>query len=65
MNPTLSQNFVDGELARDPVAGRSEYLGEWRYYIAAFVSREVAEAAVIPQRWEFAACRRHCLHGGS
>ena len=52
MNPTLSQDFIDAELSRDPVAGRSEYLGEWRDDISAFVSREVAEAAVIPQRWE-------------
>ena len=52
MNPTLSEDFIASEMERDPVAGRSEYLGEWRDDISAFVQRDIAEAAIVPQRWE-------------
>ena len=31
---------------RDPAAARAEWLGEWRDDIAAFLSRELVEAAV-------------------
>ncbi|MGO9171650.1 MAG: hypothetical protein ACLP7P_06760 [Rhodomicrobium sp.] len=53
MNPTLSQSYIDSEYDRDPVSARSELGGEWRDDISAFVSRDVAEAAIVPQRWEF------------
>jgi hypothetical protein len=45
-NPTLPQKIVDDALKRDPAAARAEWLAEWRDDIAAFLSRELIEAAV-------------------
>jgi hypothetical protein len=50
INPTLPQSVIDDALAEDPAAARSEYLAEWRTDIAAFVSRELVESLVIPNR---------------
>lgn len=46
LNPTLSQKIVADALSRDPAAARSEWLAEWRDDIAAYLSRELIEAAV-------------------
>ena len=48
-NPTLPQKIVDDALKRDPAAARAEWLAEWRDDIAAFLSRELIEAAVDQQ----------------
>lgn len=48
MNPTLSQAFIDAELAADPEGARSEYLAEWRQPISAFIAKEVVMACVSP-----------------
>jgi hypothetical protein len=45
-NPTLPQAVIDDALKRDPAAARSEWLAEWRDDIAAFLGRELIEAAV-------------------
>jgi hypothetical protein len=45
-NPTLPQSIIDDALKRDPAAARAEWLAEWRDDIAAFLSRELVEAAV-------------------
>jgi hypothetical protein len=45
-NPTLDQRIVDEALKRDAAAARSEWLGDWRDDIAAFLSRELIEGAV-------------------
>lgn len=45
-NSTLPQKIVDDALNRDAAAARSEWLAEWRDDIAAFLSRDLIEAAV-------------------
>jgi hypothetical protein len=45
-NPTLPEKVVDDALRRDPAAARAEWLAEWRDDIAAFLSRELVDAAV-------------------
>jgi hypothetical protein len=52
MNPTISEEFIAGELERDPAGAAAEYLAQFRSDIEAFVSREVVDAAVIPGRHE-------------
>lgn len=52
MNPTLKQSVIDDAMAEDPEAARSEYLGEFRDDISAFVSREVVESLVVRGRSE-------------
>jgi hypothetical protein len=51
-NPLISQAFIDEQIELDPDTNRAEYLSEWRQDIAAFVTREVLEASVIPGRYE-------------
>ena len=53
-NPLLSQAFIDEQLALDPEVNGAEYLSEWRRDIAAYVSREVVESAVVSGRYELA-----------
>jgi hypothetical protein len=45
-NPTLPQSIIDRALARDPIAARSEYLGEWRHDVSNFIDREVIERCI-------------------
>jgi len=45
-NPTLPEKIVEDALKRDAAAARAEWLAEWRDDIAAFISRELIEAAV-------------------
>lgn len=52
MNPLLPQTVVDQALAEDLQAARSEYLGEFRDDVAAFLPREVIESVVVPGRRE-------------
>jgi hypothetical protein len=46
MNPSVKQRLVDAAIERDPAAAASEWLGEFRNDISAFVQREVVEACV-------------------
>jgi len=45
MNPTFSQRTVDKALKRDPIAARSEYLGEFRADLEGYLARENVEHA--------------------
>jgi hypothetical protein len=52
MHPGVPQEFIDEEYEKDPVAAAAEYGGQFRSDVAAFVMREVVEAAVIAGRRE-------------
>jgi len=52
MNPTLPQSVVDAALAEDLAAAKSEYLGEWREDVAAYLPRAVVEQSVVSGRLE-------------
>ena len=52
MNPTISQEFIDEEMARDPEAGRSEWLGLFRDDLEQAFSLESIESCVVPGRTE-------------
>ena len=47
-NPTVPQEIVDRALARDPASARAEWLAQWRDDLAAFLDRELVQAAVDP-----------------
>lgn len=47
-NPSLSQRVVDRAYERDAAVASSEYGGEFRNDLEAFVSREIVEACVTP-----------------
>lgn len=47
MHPSVNREDLEAERAKDPVAFESEYGEEFRSDVAAFVPREVVEAAVI------------------
>jgi hypothetical protein len=51
-NPALPQRVIDRALARDAAAASAEYLAQFRSDLEAFVSREVVDAAVVPDRHE-------------
>src|SRR5262249_38866666 len=51
-NPSLPQSVVDRALARDAAAASAENLAQFRSDLEAFVSREVVDAAVVPDRHE-------------
>ncbi|MBI4589509.1 MAG: hypothetical protein HY725_11765 [Candidatus Rokubacteria bacterium] len=52
MNPLLDEAMIAEALERDPVGARSEWLGEFRDDVAAFISREAIARAVIAGRRE-------------
>jgi len=52
MNPTLPQSIVDEALAEDLSAAKSEYLGEFRDDVGAYLPREVIERVVVSGRKE-------------
>jgi hypothetical protein len=45
-NPTLDQEAVEAEISDDPESGRSEWLGEWRADLAAFLDDATIESAI-------------------
>lgn len=45
-NPTLDPRVIDRAIAEDPEAAKSEWLGQFRNDISAFISREIAEACI-------------------
>jgi hypothetical protein len=55
MNPSITQDFIDQEMANDPDAGRSEWLALFREDIEAAFSLESIEQCVIPGRTELMA----------
>jgi hypothetical protein len=52
MNSTISQSWVDEQLALDYEKNSAEYLATFRRDITAFVTKEVVDAAVQPGRYE-------------
>jgi len=52
MNPTIADSFIQGEIERDPEAGRSEWLALFREDIEAAFSLESIEACVAKGRTE-------------
>jgi hypothetical protein len=49
-NPLLDQALIAADLASDPEAARAEWLGEWRSDLAAFLSDELVDAAIVHGR---------------
>lgn len=54
MNPSLPQDVIDAELAKDPARAKAEYMAEFRTDIETFISQEAVQAVVIPGRYECA-----------
>jgi hypothetical protein len=52
LNPLVPQRVIDQAYERDPAAASAEFGAEFRSDIAAFVSREVVDACVVPGRFE-------------
>jgi hypothetical protein len=52
MNPTLPQSEIDAAYLEDPAAARSEFGGEWRDDVSAYVDRALVESLVIKGRKE-------------
>ncbi len=52
MNPTIPQALIDRAYDRDPLSAAAEYGAEFRSDIAAFIAREVIDAATVPDRFE-------------
>jgi hypothetical protein len=50
MNPTLLQSEVDDAMQEDPAAARSEWFGEFRDDVAAFINRELVDDLVVKGR---------------
>jgi hypothetical protein len=47
LNPTISEEFIQQQLERDPESAAAEWLSQWRSDLSDFVQREVVEAAVV------------------
>jgi hypothetical protein len=52
MNSTVPESFIRDELDKDPAKAGAEYLAQFRSDIESFISREVVDAAVVPDRHE-------------
>jgi hypothetical protein len=52
LNPTLDAERIEAEIAEDPEAGRSEWLGLFRADLAQFLDDELIDRAVSPGRRE-------------
>jgi hypothetical protein len=50
MNPTISQEFIDTEIEKDPEAARAEWLGLFREDISACFNLESIETAIVSGR---------------
>ncbi len=48
MNPSIPAGEIEAEFAKDPAAGRSEYLAQFRDDLESYISREAVEAVVLP-----------------
>lgn len=54
MNPLLDEAMIAEALERDEVGARSEWLGEFREDVSAFITREAIARVVVPGRGELA-----------
>ena len=64
-NPTIPQEEIDRELARDPATNKAEYLAQFRDDLEEYVSRAAVEACISPAYIDEALGVRHnifCLH---
>lgn len=52
MNPCIPQSIIDAAMAEDPARASSEYFAQFRTDLEAFISKEVVESSVIPDRHE-------------
>jgi hypothetical protein len=52
MNPTVPQSVIDEAMEADPASAGAEYGAQFRQDVETFVSREVIDAAVVPDRHE-------------
>ena len=52
MNPTISREIIDRDMAEDPEAARSEWGAEFRTDLESFLPVEAIEAVTIPGRYE-------------
>jgi hypothetical protein len=48
LNPSLSQQFIDGEYEKDPIWAAAEYGAEFRSDIQSFITSESVEACIDP-----------------
>lgn len=55
MNPGVSRAVIAAAYLRDSVSASAEFGAEFRTDLAGFITREIVEARVIPQRFELAA----------
>jgi hypothetical protein len=51
MNPSVPQSFIDAAYEADPVSADAEYGANFRTDIESFISREIVDAATIPNRY--------------
>jgi hypothetical protein len=49
MNPTIPQEFIDAEIARDPVANTAEYLSVERSDVASFLDAALVDGCTRPE----------------
>ena len=54
MNPVVPRSVIDRAYERDPASAAAEYGAQFRTDIEAFISREVIDAATMPERFELA-----------
>jgi hypothetical protein len=52
MNPTVPSSVIDEAMEADPASAGAEYGAQFRQDVETFVSREVIDAAVVPDRHE-------------
>jgi hypothetical protein len=52
MNPTISEDYIQKELAKDPEAARAEWLAEFRKDLESFLPLEWVERATVPGRYK-------------
>ena len=52
MNPTVPQSAIDQEMEADPARASAEYLAQFRSDVESFVSRDIVDAAIVPDRYE-------------
>ncbi len=57
MNPTIGEDYIEKELAKDPEAARAEWLAEFRKDLESFLPLEWIQKATIPDRFELPPAR--------
>ena len=63
MNPTISQDFIDREMQKDPSAARAEWQAQFREDIEDFLAVEVIESLVIAGRRDLPPNSDHYYYG--